>query len=256
MCCRGILDTGEPKCISFGGQPVEEYVSSQVLRVVEPASMEAAMMAATRAASCRDEVMAAVERDLEAARYTAHLAQRQYDSVDPDNRLVAGELERRWNHALREVTLLEERLAAENATRSVETPPTLDEFLGVADLRAVWHDSKTSCRLKKRILRTLIQEIIVDTREGSVELTIHWQGGVHTTGSVKRRRHGQNRLHTSIDIVNAVRILTRVCPDRGIAAILNRNGLKTGKGNRWTQERVTSLRAKRKIGHHSLEQQR
>ena len=248
LCCRGNLDTGEPRCINFGGQPVEDYVSSQMLRVVEPVSIEAAMGAAERAANQGHEVLAALHRDLEAARYAANLAQRQYDGVDPANRLVAGELERRWNQALREVTLLEDRIAAEAATRSAEAVPSFEDFLEAADnLRAVWHDAKTSRRLKKRILRTLIHEIVVDTHDGSVELTIHWQGGVHTTGSVKRRRHGQNSLHTSPDVVNAVRVLTQTCPDHVIAGILNRNGLRTGKSNRWTQERVTSLRAKRNI---------
>ncbi len=248
MCCRGNLDTGQPRCINFGGQPIDDYVSIQMLRVVEPACIEAAIVAAERGAQQCQEVVDALHRDLQAARYVANLAQRQYDAADPANRLVTSELERRWNQALHEVALLEDRIAKETAARSAVVPPTLEDLLGVAeDLHTVWDDSQTSQRLKKRILRTLIHEIVVDTADTSVELTIHWQGGVHTTESIPRRRRGQNRLHTSSDIVEAVQVLTKICPDQVIASILNRNGQRTGKGNRWTQQRVTSLRAKRKI---------
>jgi hypothetical protein len=256
ICCRGSLDVGEPRCINFGGQLVEDYVSSQALRVVEPARVEAAIAAAEQAVHQFDEVLATRNRELEAACYAADLAQRQYELVDPANRLVARELERRWNDALREVASLEDRIAQEVSMRSTVAAPAVEDFLDIAkELHAVWHDSKTSHRLKKRILRTLIHEIVVDTANGSIDLTIHWQGGVHTTGSVKRRRRGQNRLHTSPDVIDAVRALAKICPDHIIAAILNRNGLRTGKGNRWTQERVTSLRAKRKIKRHCAERQ-
>lgn len=258
MCCRGNLDTGEPRCLSFGGQPVDDYVVRQALRVMEPAGIEAALLAAERTATQSNEVLAALNRDLEAARYAVDRARRQYDGVDPENRLVADELERRWNEALRQLKTLEERVRREESVQAGEPPPSREEFLSVANnLRVVWHDSQTSMRLKKRILRTLIHEIIVDTDSngGEIALTIHWQGGVHTSGTIKRRRRGQNSLHTSSDVVDAVRILSKTCPDHVIASILNRNQLQTGKGNRWTQERVTSLRSKRKMPKHSPDRQ-
>jgi len=257
MCCRGNLDTGEPRCINFGGARVDAFVVRQVLRVVEPAAVESAIMAAEKTACQRNDVLDALNRDLEAARYAADRAWKQYDGVDPENRLVADELERRWNEALSHLKLLESRIAEEQATREGETRPSLEEFLRVAkDLRAVWHDSETDVRLKKRILRTLIHEIVVDTdsNAGEILITIHWNGGVHTEGIVKRRRRGQNSLHTSAEIVDTVGILAKICPDHMIAGMLNRNGLRTGKGNRWTQERVTSLRSKRKMLKYSLEQ--
>jgi hypothetical protein len=101
--------------------------------------------------------------------------------------------------------------------------------------------------LKKRIVRTLIQEVVVDvdTQAGEILLLIHWQGGVHTELRLPRRRRGHNRQHTSHDIVEAVQVLGRICPDDLIAGVLNRNGLLTGRGNRWSRERVASLRSKR-----------
>ena len=259
ICCRGNLDIGEPRCLNFGGQHVDDYVVRQALRVMEPAGIEAATKAAERAVSQRNEVLDALNGDLEAARYTTDRAWRQYDGVDPENRLVADELERRWNGALSEQRSLEDRVAQEKSKQVDESPPSLEEFVSVANhFRVVWHDPQTSMRLKKRILRTLIREVIVDTDSsvGEVVVTVHWNGGVHTTGRVKQRRRGQNSLHTSSDVVDVVRILTKTCPDQLIASILNRGGLKTGKGNRWTQVRVTSLRSKRKMPGHSLEQQK
>ena len=94
-CWRGFLDNGEPRCIAFGGVPVDQRIAREILRVVHPAAIEAAVMASEDEALKRDEVMAALERDLEAARYSARRAQKQFDAADPENRLVADELERR-----------------------------------------------------------------------------------------------------------------------------------------------------------------
>jgi hypothetical protein len=73
-------------------------------------------------------------------------------------------------------------------------------------------------------------------------LVVHWKGGVHTELRLPRRRRGQNSSQTSREIIDAVRMLVRICSDDLIAGVLNRNGLLTGRGNRWTRERVTSLR--------------
>ena len=79
----------------------------------------------------------------------------------------------------------------------------------------------------------------VNPPAGEVILVIHWKGGVHTELRLPRRRRGQNSAQTSKEIIDTVRVLTRICPDEVIAGVLNRNGLLTGRGNRWTQERVT-----------------
>jgi hypothetical protein len=103
----------------------------------------------------------------------------------------------------------------------------------------------------------LIEEILVDTdREiGEISIVIHWKGGVHTEVRVRRRRHGQNRHHTTADVVDAVRVLSQILSDKQTAGYLNRNNLRTGRGNRWTQERVNSLRKWRKIPCYSPERQ-
>ena len=104
-------------------------------------------------------------------------------------------------------------------------------------------------RLKKRLLRTLIHEVVVDVdaEAGEVILLIHWQGGVHTELRVPRRRRGQNSAQTPKDLIAAIRVLARICSDDVLASTLNRNGLLTGRGNRWTRERVTALRTHHRI---------
>ncbi len=225
-------------------------MAKEILRVVQPAAIEAAVVASEAAAHQQDEVLHAWTRELEAARYAARRAQKQYDATDPDNRLVADELERRWNQALQRVRGIEERINQHVQGRQQAVAPTREEFEHLAaDLEAVWHGPHADVRLKKRIVRTLIHEVVVDVDAdaGEVILVIHWKGGVHTELRLPRRRRGQNSTQTSKDIIDAVRILARICPDDLLANVLNRNGVLTGRGNRWTRERVVSLRT-----HHDI----
>ncbi|MGZ3269222.1 MAG: recombinase family protein [Burkholderiales bacterium] len=256
-CHRAWLDKGQPRCISFGGTRVDAAVTAEVLSVVQPASIEAAIVAYREDSQKQDEVRAALERDLEAARYAASRAQRQYDAADPENRLVADELERRWNHALARVREVEARITDHNRASGSEPAPSLEEFTALADrLEELWEDPGTDARLKKRIVRSLINEIVVDVDQAAAEiiLAIHWVGGIHTEVRVPRRRRGQNSTHTAPETLDAVRSLARVCSDAMIANVLNRNGRRTGRGNFWTRERVTALRSHHEIPVYSDEQ--
>jgi hypothetical protein len=252
-CHRGLLDNSEPRCIAFGGLRVDDMIEAAILNVVEPGAIAAAIEADTQAAARRDQARDAMLRDLEAARYAAERAFRQYDATDPENRLVAAELEARWNKALRRVDDLEVRIAAhDSATPARSSELTSASFTTLAhDLRAVWQAPTTDARLKKRIVHTVVQEVIadIDAAAGEIVLLIHWMGGVHTELRLPRRRRGQ-RNNTSPDIVVAVRQLVLIANDDLIAGILNRNKLTTGHGNRWTRERVTALRSHHKIPVH------
>ncbi len=252
-CCRGQLDKGEPRCIAFGGLRVDDAIEKTLLQVVEPGAIEAAVQAQAEAANRRDQVREALNRDLEAARYAVDRAFRQYDAIDPANRLVAAELETRWNVALARQAEVETKIAAHDAAAPPNRNATLASFATLADdLNSVWNAPTTEARLKKRIVRTLIHEVIADidaeAAEGSGEivLIIHWMGGVHTELRLPRPRRGQ-RNATPVETLEAVRQLTLIANDDLIAGILNRNGLRTGNGNRWTRERVCALRSYRKI---------
>jgi hypothetical protein len=116
--------------------------------------------------------------------------------------------------------------------------------------------SRTDPRLKKCIVRSLINEIVVDVDPVAAEivLVIHWVGGVHTGMRVPRRRRGRNSTHTTPETLEAVRSLAPICTDAVIANVLNRNGRRTGRGNFWTRERVTALRSHHDIPVYSDEQ--
>jgi hypothetical protein len=231
-------------------------MAKEVLRVVQPAAVEAAIVASEDAARQQDDVLAAWTRDLEAALYAAQRAQKQYDATDPENRLVADELERRWNQALQRVREIEGRIDQHVQGRRQVVIPTREEFDALAaDLEAVWNDPHSDGRLKKRILHTLIHEIVVDidAAAGEIILTVHWRGGVHTELRLPRRRRGQNSSQAPAEIIEAVRVLARICSDDVLASTLNRNSLLTGRGNRWTRERVTAVRTYHEIPCHDAE---
>ncbi len=258
QCRRGILDQGEPKCISFGGTTVDEAITRELLRVVRPAAMEAARLAAQQKMDKQDEMLRVLGVELQAARYEAERARRQYDLVDPENRLVSEELERRWNHALVRLREIEGRIEQENQRRSQMTLVKLERFQNLgADLNSVWRDPATDNRLKKRIVRTLIEEVVadVDSEAREIVLILHWRGDAHTELRLRRRRRGQSSTDTPQETIDVVRNLAKICRDDKIAAFLNRNGFRTGPGNRWTRERVVSLRNYHAIPVYSEERQ-
>lgn len=248
-CDRAAMRQGEAPCISFGGKEVDARVSQETLRVVEPAAIDAALLATDEMSNSHDDLIAMLEIELKEARYVADRACKRYEAVDPLNRLVADELESRWNVALVRVGEIEQRLELERSKRRPQVVATREEFLHLArDLAAVWNDPNTDVLLKKRIVRTVVDEIVVDISESKneVALTVHWAGGVHTQLRVKRRKRGEARA-TSKDTVDVVRVLARVCRDELIAGLLNKNGVRTATGKSWTQTRVCSLRSKNDI---------
>src|SRR5262249_36589868 len=231
---------------AVGGAGLERGGAGTVVVALQPIGVQAAWEAVAQARSADAEKRKALELALEKARYEADRARRQYDEVEPENRLVAAELEVRWNEALSRVAELESRLA--------ETTSALDEFtaeererlleLG-GDLDALWNHPQAPMALKKRILRTVLEEIVIDIRKEDppkIHLRLHWAGGSHTELIVPRKRSGQHRCCTVQEVIELVRELAKVCRDRHIASILNRLGYRTGPGNTWKESRVTSLR--------------
>ena len=243
--CRGAdINHGTGPCIGFGGLRVDAAVGDEILRLLGPLGVEAALAAVGMREADAAETRRQMELALTQARYEADLARRQYDAVDPGNRLVAGELERRWNDRLEEVRRQEERLA----DAAVAGPSTLSaaekqRLLALGgDLPAAWSHPGATAETRKRILRAVLEEIVVTLGEGRIDLLLHWRGGDHTRLAVPRNRTGQHRFRTDAETGELVRALARQLPDGGIAAMLNRLGRRTGRGNTWTEARVRSHR--------------
>jgi excisionase family DNA binding protein len=248
--CRGSqMNHGGSACISFGGMRVDHAVGMEVIARVQPLGVEAALAAMEARGRENQEKRRQIELALEQARYETARARRQYDAVDPDNRLVAGELERRWNERLLAARALEDErdalAAVQDASLSEEDRQRL-LALG-SDLERAWNSAGATPATRKRIIRTLINEIVVCISDQTLDLIVHWNGGDHTPLKVKKNRIGQHRWSAAADVVDLVRSLARQMPDKYIAAVLNRAGKSTGKGNSWTRGRVCSLRNQQTI---------
>jgi hypothetical protein len=176
----------------------------------------------------------------------ARLASRRYESVDPEQRLVAAELEARWNTALRKTRELESKLREFDDESHSAPAPNKEVLMSLAqDLPAIWNSPSTDQRLKQRIVRILIREIVADVDEKSREvvLVIHWAGGRHSELRVKKSETGRSRRCTDPETIEVLRQMAGAFTDQQIAAALNRLGLRTGVGNSWNVMRVRSARS-------------
>jgi hypothetical protein len=246
-CLRRHHQTGSDACVSCSGKPVEEAVSRQILQAIETKTIDAAIEAAQRADERHRQEREALRLELEHARYDAQLAARRYERVDPDMRLVAAELETRWNTALERIRDLENRLATFEARTLPQRQIDGRTLHALAqDLPAVWNDPTTDMRLKQRIVRILFQEIIVDTDDASREvvLVMHWQGGRHTELRVATPWSSRTKRCTDAEAIALVRRMAGRWSDDAIAAQLNLVGWRTGTGNHWTRPRVRELRSR------------
>jgi excisionase family DNA binding protein len=249
-CRGGHINHGVAWCVSFGGLRADQAIVNAVFEAVQPSGVEVALRAWELSCSAHTDQCKTFELALEKARYEAERARRQYDAVEPENRLVAAELVARWNSSLAQVAEAEAKLQARQTAVQSLTEEQRQRLMQLgADLRGAWDHPQTSVALKKRILRTVIQEIMVDVDNDKQQLIfcIHWAGGVHTTVSVHKNRTGSHQRTTSREVVDVVRELIHVCPDSSIASILNRLGYETGAGNSWTEGRVRHLRSHHQI---------
>jgi hypothetical protein len=189
-CYGARTNHGTARCISISGLSIDTAVGAEALRILKPLGIEAAVKAIETQTSETSAAQRQLELSLQQARYEAAHARRQFDAVDPANRLVAGELERRWNDALQTVHRIEGEMASIVAAR----PPPLTEQerqklmqLG-ADLDLAWSHPAATAATRKRILRTALNEIVVRKEGAVINLVLHWKGGDHTALQVLRIR--------------------------------------------------------------------
>jgi excisionase family DNA binding protein len=249
QCSGYLLNRDHACCVMFGGLRADRLVSEQLLQCLTPFGIEAAFEAIETLQGASDERIQQKALALEHARYEVTRARRQYDGVDPANRLVAAELERRWNEALTTEAHLEAELATLQQGRELPLSDAQKrELLSLArDLPRLWDDPHSSAEHKKRLLRIALKEIIATSEGETIRLVLHWQGGDHTQLEFQKIRSGQHRYFTDNDLVEIVRTLGRIEPDARIAAILNRNQRRTAHGQIWTARRICSLRS-----HHAI----
>ncbi len=205
-------------------------------------AIEAAVEAERRYMEGRSERQRVVDLELQQARYEASLAERRYAACDPDHRLIAAQLEKNWEAALRRVEACQARLEAGRTPDPATAPP---DFTGLADdLEAAWNAPGVTMRARQRLLRALVTDIIADVDEAAREvvLTIHWRGGRHSQLRVRKPKSGEHGCRTPEEALAVMRSMATRWSDEDIAASLNRMGMPTGQGKPWTAHRVGSLR--------------
>jgi len=232
------------KCIAFGNMRIDAAVSAEVLSLIAPLGLEAALQAIADRERDGTQRLRQIELALEQARYEAARSHRQYDAVDPENRLVTGDLERRWNERLAEVARLEEeiRVVREDLPAAIVETERAEILALGTDVARLWNQPAASIAIRKRILRTVLEEIIVTVAPGQLLLKMHWKGGDHTTLEVVKNRVGQHRWKTDTATEQLICDLARLLPDGNIASVLNRLRIRTAKGHTWTQQRVRTFR--------------
>ncbi|WP_085033738.1 recombinase family protein [Ensifer aridi] len=241
-CDRPNLMLGLPRCLGFGGPRIDAAIAEEIVRVVEPVAIEAALEAERMHHQRQNERRRILELDLQQAQYDAGLAERRYAACDPDNRLIAAQLEKNWEAALRRVEECRARVS------EADLPPGADQapdFTGLADdLVRAWNAPGVATRTRQQILRTLIADIIADVDDANREvvLTIHWKGGQHSVLRVRKPKTGEHGCQTPDQALAVMKQMATRYSDDDIAATLNRMGIRTGQNKTWTAHRVSSIR--------------
>jgi hypothetical protein len=247
-CCRRqqmVYDT--PMCQSFPMGAVDDVVRDAFFAAIQPAQVATILSALDALEHERQALDRHWQQKLERARYAVALAQRQYDACDPDYRLVARELERRWNAALAAQKELEQGYAA--AGRTELAPLSASEQAAVRqlaeDLPAVWAAPTTMPADQKRLLRLVVQEVTVtvqDTKPRRAGVHILWSGGLVTEHTAVCPPAGWATRTAAATLVRLAE-LARTLPDHQVAERLNAEGSTTRTGKPWTFRRVQSMRA-------------
>ncbi len=248
--CDGDFPTGGHYCLGFGGASVDKRVSEEILNAISPLGIAASVAAIAQHNDHDSDRRAALRRQLQQLEYEAQRAFDQYDQVDPANRLVTEVLEQRWNERLEAVNKLKTELDAQQ-----DAAPPLNQAEKAAILAlgenfaSVWNDPACPMVLKKKIARTLMNEILVDLYDETQQLhfIIHWHGGCHTCFEMPKPLSGAVLHKTSLEDLELIRNMARRYRDDEIARVLSKLGRRTGKGNRWTQSRVAYVRKKYSI---------
>lgn len=252
--CRGgeRQREGGGRCLSFSSQNIEAMFSQAVMEVVRPAAIEASLQASQRIGNESRKDRQLLLDQLQQLEYEVERAQRQFDRVEPENRLVAGELERRWNQALESANVQRDRLRQFDEQNPVMSwDPSLAGWFNANRFEEVWWAATS--RQRKRMVDILVREVMVDISEAgdTVLFWIHWQGGHHTSLSAPRARHRSGMQKTVKDVITLLRCLG---DDSSIARTLNRHGIQLTKKNSgttsWTAKLVRQFREKHSIAPH------
>ena len=238
-------------CLRVGGVRIDEAVAHAFLEAIAPAGIEAALMAEKNIEADHEAALAQWRLQVERARYETECSERRYRSVEPENRLVARTLEAEWETRLSELASAQAEL--ERRQHQHSGPITDEQRTRIralaTDLRRAWEAPTTTDRDRKELLQTLLDEVnlAVAPAESKAHLTLRWRGGAISELDLGLRSRRIPPIRTDEDTIELVRRLAVHYPDAVIAGILNRQGRPTATGDRFTANKVGSLRRYWKI---------
>lgn len=248
--CSGNFEQGGSYCLGFGGRDVDRRFSQEILRAISPLGVRASVEAAARMGQEGDARAKVLGRQVEQLEYEARRAFEQYDEVDPRRRLVADELERRWNEKLAELETARAALAELLRSRPRITDEEREKVLALGErFDKVWNHPSCPVELKKKIVRTLVEEVVVDrASEGRLKFVIHWKGGIHTAFEMDKPPAVRKNAAEDIEIIGK---MAERYGDKDIALVLNRLGRRTGKDKPWSVLAVKTARRAHSIAGHA-----
>jgi hypothetical protein len=226
---------------------VDEVVAHRFLQVVAPEEIALALAAADEVADRQARSHRALELRVERARYDAARAERAFHQCDPDNRLVARSLEQRWETQLKELVEAERELACE--TRKSPMPPRTEIEALARDLPRLWGAPTTSAKDRKRLVRSLVADVTLQSEPAGARLRIgiRWRSGAVEEVVTHRWKSAVESRRTSADVVALVARLAPERTDAEIADSLNAEGRTTGTGHPFDVEAVRWVRFAHRI---------
>lgn len=245
-CRGGTKQRQRPRrgCFSFTATHLEERIGELLLEAVRPAGIVAAREACERLANEHQQHRQLIVDRLEACREAAARAEREYKGTDATYSSVRRHLAAEWEQALAAVETEAARLVAFDAQAAALPTAQQQRMLDHLgqDVDRIWHHPRASMALKKQIVRTLVQEILVDGEAEREELIlwVHWTGGHHT--ELREPRRPCNPAARPPDLKATIEALRKVLGDAAIAVALNRAGIRLPTEETWTGRRVTSFR--------------
>jgi DNA invertase Pin-like site-specific DNA recombinase len=243
VCQRRGIQTAQPPCQIIPGTGLDEAIAQVILDAVTPSTLEVALQVFEELRARKAEINRIRRAQVERARDEAELAGKQYMLVQPENRLVADTLEKRWNEKLAHLAQVEEEYArfAKEDVRSVTAEDKERIQTLASDLPRVWTDPRTSARDRKRMLRLLIEDVTL-ARDTMIRIWIRWKGGATTSLDRPLPPNAADLYRTPASIVEQVRALATQETDFRIAEKLNARELRSGRGKLFTRQKVWLVR--------------
>ena len=251
ICCHAYSEGAAHTCQSMTSKPVDELVVSLFLAALEPAQIKISLQAVEQLQQDHQALQHQWEQQLEQARYEAQYAQRQYDAVDPDNRLVASELERRWNDKLVALQTLEKAYAAakQQSRFTIDSQEKQAVEKLSQDLPAVWQAETTTDVERKQLLRYAIKEVQLDgvTTPGKITIRVTWHSGAVTERQIDRIKVGIWAPRTEQQVIERIRDLASTHTVDEIVECLNQAGLRSAHGRTFRDYHVLYIARRNQI---------